>query len=543
MNMNMTPRRTRLLIGITFALCGLQYADAWTSPKRISNRVQPFHRTSATSTSAPRVSLNIFGRDDLDTSVDSMIRSCRSACASAVLSGLLVLLPGPIFTNAPVPLLLPSGAAETTVSSSSSARKAAQIQEAVSSKSDVLEVALGSNSVMVASQSEKGTVLDEVWTLVNKYYIDRTFNGQDWDQVIEKTKPTFEKTNSEDQQMNLVTEMVKTLGDKYSRVISKDMYTAIQKYDLIGVGVTLSPNSAKQIIVGAPPIAGSAAEKAGLKVGDLVTAVNSVPTAGRNAFDIIDQISENPSAKTISMTVQPKDPSGTARDITMDRMFQQVQNPIRYKMAETRADGTKVGYVRIAEFNSLVKAKLEEALIALEADGANAYVIDLRQNTGGAFQSAVEISGLFLEDRIATTVIDSSNTELPFRTPKGKLAIDASDPVAVWIDGSSASASEVLAGALHDNCRAVLMGDKSFGKGLIQAVYGLDNGAGLILTVATYVTPSGTNIQGVGISPDIQGHVSMLLPGMSTDTSGVDFTDIKNRLDPSMCRLPERAVN
>jgi carboxyl-terminal processing protease len=469
----------------------------------------------------------------VDTPVDSVIRACRSAAASVALSGLLVLFPGPMFTDAPVPFLLPAGAVESVISTAPE----------VSLKSDLLKGERGSNSFMVASQSGKGTVLDEVWNLVNKYYIDRTFNGQDWDQVKEKNLPAFEKSSNEEQQMSLVTEMVKTLGDKYSRVISRDSYTAIQKYDLIGVGVTLSPNSAKQIIVGAPPIAGSAADKAGLKVGDFVTAVNSVSTVGRNAFDIIDQISENPSAKTISMTVQPKDPSGAARDITMDRMFQTVQNPIRYKMTETRADGTKVGYVRIAEFNSLVKAKLEEALTALEADGANAYVIDLRMNTGGAFQSAVEISGLFVEDRVATTVIDSSNTELPFRTPKGKLAIDATDPVAVWIDGSSASASEVLAGALHDNCRAVLMGDKSFGKGLIQAVYGLDNGAGLILTVATYVTPSGTNIQGVGIQPDIQGHVSMMLPGMSTDTSGVDFNDIKSRLDPSMCRLPAERVN
>jgi C-terminal processing protease CtpA/Prc len=108
------------------------------------------------------------------------------------------------------------------------------------------------------------------------------------------------------------------------------------------------------------------------------------------------------------------------------------------------------------------------------------------------------------------------------------------------MDGPSASASEVLAGALHDNCRAVLMGDKSFGKGRIQAVYGLDNGAGLVLTVARYVTSGGTDNQGVGLIPDIQGHVPLLLPGMSTDTSGVDFNDIKSRLDPSMCRLPER---
>jgi carboxyl-terminal processing protease len=514
-----------LLVGIIFASYGLKNAEAWTSPK-------PFHRTSpvSSSVSVPTpVSTPLYvARDatdkDKDTSVDAVIRSCKSACASAVLSGLLLLFPGPIgmstSTDSPFSLLLPARAAETTT----------------------INIGSNSNSVMLASESESVQVsaLDQVWTLINKYYIDRTFNGQDWDAAYDKYKVPYAKTTNEEQQMGLITEMVKSLGDKYSRMLDREMYTAIQKYDLIGVGVTLMPNSAKQIIVGAPPIAGSAADKAGLKVGDFVTAVNSIPTGGRTAFDIIDQVSENPSAKTISMTIRHKDNTGTdGTEVTMQRLFQEVKNPIKFKISETRSDGTKVGYVRISEFNSLVKAKLEEALKSLEASGANAYVIDLRMNTGGAFQSAVEISSLFLEDRVATTVIDSGNTQLPFRTAKGRLAIDATDPVAVWIDGYSASASEVLAGALHDNCRAVLMGDKSFGKGLIQAVYGLDNGAGLVLTVAHYATPDGTDIQGVGIFPDIQGHVPLPLPGMSTDTSGVDFNDIRSRLDPSICHAPE----
>jgi carboxyl-terminal processing protease len=223
----------------------------------------------------------------------------------------------------------------------------------------------------------------------------------------------------------------------------------------------------------------------------------------------------------------------------LDRKFQQVKDPIVYKISEERSDGTKVGYIQIAEFNSLVKAKLEDAFRELQNNkGANAFVLDLRGNPGGAFQSAVEISSLFVDNRVATYVVDSNGVELPFKTMSDRVVVDPKAPVAIWVDGGSASASEVLAGSLHDNCRAVIMGKQSFGKGLIQAVYGLKNGAGLVLTVARYVTPNGTEIHGKGVTPDISGGVPLNLPIVGTDTSKVDFGTISKRLDPSMCQVP-----
>lgn len=347
--------------------------------------------------------------------------------------------------------------------------------------------------------------------------------------------------------MKLVTEMVKSLGDKYTRMLDTQQYAAIQKFDLIGVGVTLMPNAQKDIIVGAPPIEGSPADKAGLKTGDFITAVNGRPTKARTAFDIIDQISEVPDARTVTFSVRRQGENdlpgeGPVFDVTMERQnFMQVKDPVQYKLSEQRKDGTNVGYIRISEFNSLVNSKLQDALRDLKRQGANAFVLDLRSNTGGAFQSAVEISGFFFEDRVATYVVDSNHVELPFRAPKGKMAIALDAPLVVWLDGMSASASEVLAGSLHDNCRAVTMGDKSFGKGLIQAVYGLKNGAGLVLTVARYVTPGGSEIQGIGITPDIAGNVPapVVVPVLSSDTSKVDFSDISKRLQPSACKVPE----
>ena len=242
--------------------------------------------------------------------------------------------------------------------------------------------------------AEDQSVVQEVWTLVDKYYIDRTFGGQDWQAVLKKYSA------KKGDETKIVTEMVQSLGDKYSRILDPAQYTAIQKFDLIGVGATLIPNADKKLMLGAPPVAGSAADQAGLRTGDLVRAVNGVPTDGRTAFDIIDQIADNPNAAEVTFSIRTVD--GVEREVVLDRKFAEVKNPVQYKLTERRPDGTNVGFIKVAEFNSLVKAKLEDALKDLRAQGANAFVLDLRMNTGGAFQSAVEISGLFVEDRVAT---------------------------------------------------------------------------------------------------------------------------------------------
>jgi carboxyl-terminal processing protease len=399
--------------------------------------------------------------------------------------------------------------------------------------------ALASSSQTVAQVAQATSAVDEVWTLINKYYIDRTYAGQDWPIIKDKYDALLQK--SPDQEVKLVTDMVASLGDRYTRVLDAAQYASIQKYDLIGVGATFMPNADKVIMVGAPPIPGSAAAGVGLQVGDLVRAVNGVPTQGRTAFDIIDQVSENPNAASLTLRIQKAtDETGNdLQDYVLARQFQQVKDPVQFKLTEERADGTKVGLVKIAEFNARVKPQLEHALRSLQAAGANAYVLDLRGNGGGAFQSAVEISSFFVNHQVATYVVDSSAAEIPFWTATDRLVLKPSEPVAIWMDKGTASASEVLAGSLHDNCRAVLLGDTSFGKGLIQAVYGLQNGAGLVMTVAKYVTPSHGEIQGVGLQPELPGMVpKAFLPFQySTDTSTVDFAKVSQRLD--MCRVPE----
>jgi len=369
--------------------------------------------------------------------------------------------------------------------------------------------------------------MEEVYKLISKYYIDRSISQDNVDKLHDQYAKILGK--GEGDPMDLATKLTKSLGDKYSRTLNIENYERMQKYDLIGVGAMLMPDQDGQIIVGAPPVPSSAADKAGVKMGDFVTAVNGMSTEKRTSFQIIDQLSENPNAKSITMTFRRQGPldlanEGDIREIELAREFEEVKNPIEYSLAR-RDDGTNVAYVRIKEFNALVKARLGAALEDLESQGANAYVLDLRGNPGGAFQSAVNIAGFFLDDKTATNVVDNNLAEMPFQTTKGKVIVDKDDPIVIWLDKRSASASEVFAGALHDNCRALTMGDRSFGKGLIQAVYGLKNGGGLVLTVAKYTTPDGTDIQGNGIQPDIASSLPSL-PFFSSDTSKVDFEKI-----------------
>lgn len=378
---------------------------------------------------------------------------------------------------------------------------------------------------------------DETWKLVNKYALDRKFNGQNWDEAYAKYAAGLDPASTnEDNVMRAATALVASLGDKYSRVLDRDAYARIQKYDLIGVGATLMPDEKTQEITVGAALKDSAADRAGLKVGDVVVAVNGLKTKDKTAFDIIDQISEDPNAEKITFTIRSG--NDAERDVTMDRAFLEVRNPVSYRVSEKRSDGTIVGYVRVAEFNALVEPSLEAALRDLESQNVNAYVLDVRGNPGGAFQSAVEIGGLFMSDKLATNVVDGNGVELAFRTAKGRTAIGEDDPLAIWVDGRSASASEVLAGALRGNCRAVVMGDTSFGKGLVQAVYGLKNGYGLVLTVAKYLTPQGTDINKVGIVPDVARAAALpaapgFVPVLGADTSRVDFADVTRRM--SMC--------
>jgi len=348
-------------------------------------------------------------------------------------------------------------------------------------------------------------LFDEVWSLANENFFDETFNGENWGKV--KEDYISKLAQGADEEM-LTKKLLGTLGDKYTRLLDKDMFESLWKYDAIGVGLLFQSDPGKPMVIAGPPISNSAGERAGLKKGDIIFAINGKSADGMTAMALLDMMS-NDESDTVTLEYGRPD-AGSSSDganvehktVTLARSKQKATNPVSYSF-ERLPNGKMAGYIKFSDFNAEAVPGLRAALEAANKQGVDEVLLDLRGNTGGGFQFALNVGGMFMpQEKEMATALGRAGEKNVFRTsyPDGVLY---SKPLLVMIDGLSASASEVLAGGLHDNCRAVTVGSNSFGKGKIQAVFGLTNGQGLVMTVAQYVTPRGTVIQSKGLVPDM----------------------------------------
>jgi carboxyl-terminal processing protease len=170
--------------------------------------------------------------------------------------------------------------------------------------------------------------------------------------------------------------------------------------------------------------------------------------------------------------------------------------------SELKQEGNlKVGYIRLSEFSSHSAEQMEKAIKDLNRKQVNAYVLDMRGNPGGLLQASVEIARMWMDNGTIVKTVDRKGGNEDFRAVQGALT---QLPMAVLVDGNSASASEILAGALKDNRRAQIVGAQTFGKALVQSVHSLSDGSGMAVTVAHYYTPNGTDIGHKGVTPDIK---------------------------------------
>ena len=382
----------------------------------------------------------------------------------------------------------------------------------------------------------KYPLFEEVWSSVNENFFDDTFNGQDWKEV---KKNTLAKLDSGADEHKLIVKVLSSLGDKYTRFVDKKTFESLFKYDAIGVGLLFQSDPGGPLRVSGPPTTGSSSEKAGMKKGDYVVSINGKSTESMSAMAVLDMMSNDESS---SVTLEyfratPEEPYSDFKtavekkqSVTLARSsIERAKNPISY--STQRLPNKKLaGYIRFTDFNAEAVPNIREALIALDKQGVDEILLDIRGNTGGAFQFALNIGGMLMSDRPMVTAAGKAGDKTEFRTsyPEGVLY---KKPLVILTDGLSASASEVLAGGLRDNCRAVTAGGNTFGKGKIQAVFGLANGEGLITTVAQYVTPKGQVIQTKGIAPDIKGpemnaYVKMAIASAvatTPDLSEIDF--------------------
>jgi len=260
-----------------------------------------------------------------------------------------------------------------------------------------------------------------------------------------------------------------------------------------GIGVDVQGRNG-QIVVRAV-INGSPADAAGINPQDVITVVDNVPVEVGRLQEAIDELAGEPGTE---VTLELLTPDGEQRTLTLQREYLQIPT-LSFELLED-----EWGYYRISLFHTQSASDLRKSLDSLAADGIQlrGLVIDLRNNPGGVLQGAVEMADGFLDEGlIVTTRGRNSTMQMEFRAQPGQWLPGI--PLLILVDRGSASASEVLAGALQDNGRAVIVGERTFGKGSVQSVLPLRNGGGLKLTTARYYTPLGRSIQAQGIEPDV----------------------------------------
>jgi carboxyl-terminal processing protease len=259
-----------------------------------------------------------------------------------------------------------------------------------------------------------------------------------------------------------------------------------------GLGIEISQSDKLLTVIS--PIDGTPADKAGIKAGDMILKIDGASTEGMDLMDAVHKMRGAPGSKVVITVFR----SGfeAPKDIPIVRAVIKMQTVKSYML------DNKVGYIRLSEFMGTCADDFTAALDALRSKGAESLIIDVRNNPGGKLNSAADIAGHFVPKGkvIVSTASRYKDKDMSFPSSGGDRW---TKPTVILVNGGSASASEILAGALQDYGLAVVVGTKSFGKGSVQTILQLSNGGSLRLTTAKYLTPKGHSLHGVGITPDV----------------------------------------
>ncbi|HEU0117268.1 MAG TPA: S41 family peptidase [Alphaproteobacteria bacterium] len=317
--------------------------------------------------------------------------------------------------------------------------------------------------------------------------------------VLERVRADYVDPVTDDKLIEAALNGMLSSLDPHSSYLNKknfqDMQTQTKgEFGGLGIEVTMENGIVKVI----SPIDDTPAAKAGIQSGDFITHIDTKPVTELTLAEAVDKMRGTPGTK-ITLTIRRGGLNTQPFDVTLTRAVIHIQS-VRW---EPKGN---VAYIRITAFNEQTQSGLDKALT--EADEKigpklEGYVIDLRNNPGGLLEQAVSVSGTFLEagKEVVSTRSRHKEEDQSFTAKGGDKA--HGKPMAVLINGGSASASEIVAGALQDHKRAILVGTKSFGKGSVQTIIPVAGGGAMRLTTARYFTPSGRSIQALGIEPDI----------------------------------------
>lgn len=374
----------------------------------------------------------------------------------------------------------------------------------------IISFSLGS----MVSAYQPNELYDNVWKIINTKYVDQTNNHQNWNEWRHKYD-RYIKT--EDDAYVAINTMVLSLDDPYTKFLDPKEFseeTSSIKGSLKGIGIQIAVKAGKLMVVA--PIEDSPAEQAGLIAEDEILEINGESTKGITIDKAADKI-RGEEGTTVTLLVKRKD---------VVKPYNIVRKEIELKAVSTKvttgaALPDEIGYIRLSSFISKNAAKEFEDILVNSKD-KKGFIIDLRSNPGGLLTNAIYISNLLIPNGIIVSTVDRDGYKETQRTSRGCVT---RKPLVVLINKGSASASEILSGALKDNKRAVLVGETSFGKGLVQEINRLPNNSGLNVTIQKYLTPNGTDINKKGIEPDI--------------TVALSEDDIKNKDDKQLKRASE----
>ena len=343
-------------------------------------------------------------------------------------------------------------------------------------------------------QDSPKEIVDEVWQIINHQYVDTHFNNKDWLKVRQEYLDKS-YTDKEDA-YKAIREMLKQLGDPYTRFMDPEEFQNMQidtSGELTGVGIQIAKDEKTDRLLVIAPIEETPAFKAGILAQDLIIKIDGVDTKGMDVNDAVNLI-RGKSGTKVTLTV---DRDGKESDYELAREKIEI-HPVRAHIENTSIG--KVGYIRLTQFSQQSAQEMREAIEDLESKQVTSYVLDLRSNPGGLLYSSIDIARMWINEGTIVSTVDRKGVSDRKSASNNALT---DKPLVVLVDGGSASASEILSGALQDNKRATLLGTKTFGKGLVQSVRSLGDGSGLAVTIAKYLTPSGRDINKHGIEPDV----------------------------------------
>jgi carboxyl-terminal processing protease len=349
----------------------------------------------------------------------------------------------------------------------------------------------------VAISDSPKEVMDQAWQIVFRDYLDTSgkYNTDKWRKLRRDLLAKSYGTSKD--AYEAIRGMLGSLDDPYTRFLDPREYKEMQidtSGELSGVGIQLSLDKETKELVVVSPIEGSPASRAGVQPKDVIVAIDGKPTKGMSTEDAVKLI---------------RGKAGTTVNLSLRRKGQVLEQPLTRELIELHAvnsqvnttpDGVKVGYIRLKQFNANASKDMRAALQDLEGKGVQGYVLDLRSNPGGLLMASIEIARQWLNEGVIVSTKTRDGIQDVKRATGRALT---TKPLVVLVNEGSASASEILSGALQDNKRALLVGQKTFGKGLVQSVRPLSDGSGMTVTIAKYLTPSNRDIHKHGIDPDI----------------------------------------